>query len=68
MRTCIQCGKMKRGMLSLSIFPKEEFGWCCDRCIFLWLDDHNVMQDGYEIDELISKDGKKKIKRSDFLD
>jgi len=53
-------------MLSLSVFPKESFGWCSDRCIFEWLRDHKVTVDGEEITDLVSKDGKKKIFREDF--
>ena len=53
-------------MLSLAVFPKDEFGWCSDRCIFEWLRDHNVTVDGEEITDLVSKDGKKTIFRKDF--
>lgn len=66
LRTCIQCKTQKRGLLSLAVFPKESFGWCSDRCIFEWLKQHKVTVDGEPIDELESKDGKKKIFREDY--
>lgn len=54
-------------MLSLAIFPNDSFKWCSDKCIFAWLDSHKVTIDGEEITELLSKDGKKKIFKKDFL-
>ncbi len=63
MRQCIECKNYKRGLLSLGVFPKESFGWCSDKCLFIWLEKHDVKVDGESIDELRSRDRQKNNKK-----
>lgn len=45
-RTCLNCNiKFIKGVSGFDIFPRDDFKWCSDKCLFLWLLKHKVRVD-----------------------
>ena len=67
-RICLECQEKKGAQITLHDFPIEDFHWCSDKCLFIWICKHDLRYDGELCHSLEKRKTKEIVNMNDVIE